>query len=349
MEEVYVADSKPECVMHGLVLREHYQNDKMIHKFTRHRIIVPNSLRADLMDWYHQNLCHPGGIRQYKTMHQIFYWPSMATTITEFCDKCQTCKHPKIHGGKQGYGKLPPRTLKTVEPFEIVHIDLIGSYNDDGYGMTKLLSARHALTTADTFDREWLCRYPRPRKVVYDNGGEFIGEEFQELLRSYGIKKKPITTKNPQANAICERVYLVLLNIIPFAVRASYHTIFNASPDQVLFGQDMMSRQLYDANLSYLFKRRFDAILADNDRENDKRLEHFYQPGDQVMVRVPQQITRSVEWAVYHPSYPYKPRFNDSGSASAAYSRVCPTASWRSMTDAGLASKVRQEPGGGGQ
>lgn len=33
-------------------------------------------------------------------------------------------------------------------------------------------------------------------------------------------------------------------------------------------------------------KRRFEAILADNDREKAKRIEHFYQPGDQVMIRV---------------------------------------------------------------
>ncbi|OWZ12372.1 Pol Polyprotein [Phytophthora megakarya] len=157
---------------------------------------------------------------------------------------------------------------------------------------------RQALTTAETLDRE-----PRSqdfhgfRFATYDNGKEFIREEFQELLRSYAIKKKPISTTNPQANTICE----VILNIIrcyenvdwkkaiyyaAFAVRASYHTILNASPGQVLFGQDMITRRLYDLPV----QAAFDAILADNDRENDKRLEHFYQLGDQVMVRVPKQF-----------------------------------------------------------
>ena len=32
-----------------------------------------------------------------------------------------------------------------------------------------------------------------------------MGNEFQEMLTSYGIKNKPITAKHPQANAICER------------------------------------------------------------------------------------------------------------------------------------------------
>lgn len=60
-----------------------------------------------------------------------------------------------------------------------------------------------------------------------------------------------------------------------FDLRASFHSILNASPSQVLIGQDMITRQLYEANWSYLSKRRFEAILADNNNENSKRLEDF--------------------------------------------------------------------------
>jgi hypothetical protein len=34
------------------------------------------------------------------------------------------------------------------------------------------------------------------------------------MLDEYGVKKKPITTRNPQANAIVERVHKVIGNII---------------------------------------------------------------------------------------------------------------------------------------
>ena len=53
---------------------------------------------------------------------------------------------------------------------------------------------------AKVFDNTWLCRYPRPKLVVFDNGNEFLGEEFQELLESYAIKGVPTMVKNPQAN-----------------------------------------------------------------------------------------------------------------------------------------------------
>jgi transposase InsO family protein len=43
--------------------------------------------------------------------------------------------------------------------------------------------------------------------VVHDNGNEFMGYEFQELLDSYGIEPKPTTVKNPTVNAILERIH----------------------------------------------------------------------------------------------------------------------------------------------
>ena len=86
-----------------------------------------------------------------------------------------------------------------------------------------------------------------------------------------------------------------------FAVRASYHIIFNASPGQLLFGQDMITRQLYNANWSYLSNRRFDAILADNDRENSKRLQRFYNAGDHVMLRIPKQFRAKLHAVEHEP------------------------------------------------
>jgi hypothetical protein len=49
--------------------------------------------------------------------------------------------------------------------------------------------------------------YPCPTQVTFDRGSEFIGHEFKKMLNDYGVKTKPITTRNPQANAIVERVH----------------------------------------------------------------------------------------------------------------------------------------------
>ena len=69
------------------------------------------------------------------------------------------------------------------------------------------------IETSKILDQVWFCRYPRPLRCITDNGGEFLGTEFQELLRSYGVQHVPTTIKNPQANFV-ERVHQTLGNMI---------------------------------------------------------------------------------------------------------------------------------------
>ena len=88
-----------------------------------------------------------------------------------------------------------------------------------------------------------------------------MGEFAKMVKNDYGIKTKPITSRNPQANAIIERVHQTLGNIIrtfethssdideddpwsgilsaaSFAIRATYHTTLRATPTQLVFGRD---------------------------------------------------------------------------------------------------------------
>ncbi len=82
---------------------------------------------------------------------------------------------------------------------------------------------------------------------------------FETLCNSYGIKRKPTAIKNPQANAICERIHQVLgtmmctseldmadsdepadidtfLDNAAWAICSTYHTVSKASPGVAIFG-----------------------------------------------------------------------------------------------------------------
>jgi transposase InsO family protein len=59
----------------------------------------------------------------------------------------------------------------------------------------------------------WFCRYPRCRNIIYDNGSEFK-LHFQSLCDSFGLKRKPTSVKNPQANAILERIHQTIANMM---------------------------------------------------------------------------------------------------------------------------------------
>ena len=78
--------------------------------------------------------------------------------------------------------------------FEIVEVpyynieDVIN--NEDNY--IDKSSAR----ISQLFNQVWLSRYPRPNKVVFDNGSEFK-MHFMRLLKDFGIKPRPTTVENP--------------------------------------------------------------------------------------------------------------------------------------------------------
>ncbi len=54
-------------------------------------------------------------------------------------------------------------------------------------------------------NRTWFSRYPRCQHIIYDNESEFK-LHYEALCNSYGIKHKPTSVKNPQANAILASV-----------------------------------------------------------------------------------------------------------------------------------------------
>eukprot|EP00957_Ditylum_brightwellii_P149016 11345883-Ditylum_brightwellii.AAC.1 len=51
-------------------------------------------------------------------------------------------------------------------------------------------------------------------KCIHDNGGEFIGGAFQQMLQFHGIKDTSTTSYNPQAYSVCKRLHLTVSNIL---------------------------------------------------------------------------------------------------------------------------------------
>jgi transposase InsO family protein len=81
---------------------------------------------------------------------------------------------------------------------------------DPATGWFEILEATNKSATSiqDLFHNTWLARYSRSQFIVFDNGSmaEFK-REFKQMCDNYGIKAKPTTIRNPQANSIIERSY----------------------------------------------------------------------------------------------------------------------------------------------
>ena len=82
-----------------------------------------------------------------------------------------------------------------------------------------------AISIANLVETAWLTRYPKPTKITYEQGSEFIGHEFRKFLieTEYGITAKPRTLVNPTSNAILKWIHQFLGNIVRnFNIKETY-------------------------------------------------------------------------------------------------------------------------------
>ena len=295
---------------------------KVIHD--NGKIRVPKQLQQRILEWYHQFLVHPGKTRMEATIRSNFTWPNLTKQVEQYCKTCHQCQLFKKQRKK--YGHLPAKTAE-VKPWQRVNVDLIGPYTVKTPKKKHQLRAMTMIDPATgwfeiapiidptsdecqrAFDSCWLARYPRPAECGFDNGKEFKWL-FAELCDNMGLKKKPTTDYNPQGNAIIERVHQVLGNSLrtfeleereldahnpfePFltatayAIRSTFHTTLKATPGQLVFGRDMLLPIQFKADWAQIALRKQSRINESNKRENSKRIDHQYKPGDKVLLEKP--------------------------------------------------------------
>jgi hypothetical protein len=288
------------------------------------KIVIPSTLQRRVVEWYHYVLCHPGETRTEQTLRQYLWWNNLRNDVHDVCTKCHICQKTKRTTKK--YGHLPAKEAEST-PWDVLCVDLIGPYTikrrgkknlilwcvtmidpATGWFEMKQIPNKNSNTVANIVEQTWLTRYPWPTQVTFDRGKEFMGDFARMVREDYGVKTKPTTTRNPQANSIIERIHQTIGNMIRthqvgstevneddpwsgilaatmFATRATYHTTTQATPAQLVFGRDAILNTKFDANWKAIHDRKQRAIIQNNRRENKVRIPHDYKVGDEVLYR----------------------------------------------------------------
>ena len=188
-----------------------------------------------------------------------------------------------------------------------------------------------AAEIADITEKTWFTRYPLPQRIVSDRGTEFMAEFAKMCHNDYGLKRKPITTRNPQYDEIIKRIHQTIGNIIRtfdvsnivnndlwsgilaatmFAVRATYHTTLQASPMQLVFGRDAILNIKHVADCEHIQQHKQLRINQNNMRENMRRNNHQYKIGDKILVKRKKNSKHELEFMVPFPIT----QINDNGT-----------------------------------
>jgi len=300
----------------------HYQYDPDDENEMNWKIAIPQGLLENMVKWFHEVLGHAGESRVYDSIRARYYHPRLKSTVQNYIRTCETCRKHKLSGS--GFGELAERDVNTI-PWQEVHIDLIGPWNvrvndidvqfnaltviNPATNLVELIriEQKTADHVAQKFANCWLSRYPWPEVCVYDNGGEFIGVQFQQLLEQCGIRDWPTTSRNPQANAICERMHQTVGNILrtlllhggpvnantannivddalataSHALRATVsRSLGNYSPGELAFQRNMFLNLPLIADLQVLHDKRSEIVPRNLDLANQRRIRYDYQPGE---------------------------------------------------------------------
>jgi transposase InsO family protein len=300
--------------------RDHRNNDNSW------KIALPNDMLRPLVKWFHEATVHSLGMdRLEAVIRRHFFHPNIRQVCRDIVSNCTIC--PQVRTTTRPAGQLAPRNAPIL-PWSEVHIDFIGPWKikvnrqqmefnaltciDPVTNLTeiiRLVGRKTADNARRLFENHWLSRYPRPLRVVHDNGPEFIGHDFQLAIENAGIARVNISPNTPTANSIAEashksigQVIRTLIHLHPpanaaqaarlvdEAIATAMHalrcnpvsTLGNYSPGALVFSRDMFLNIPLVADILTLTRHRQALIDKRLIRANRTRSRHEYVVGQQI-------------------------------------------------------------------
>ncbi|KAL3801987.1 LOW QUALITY PROTEIN: hypothetical protein HJC23_010331, partial [Cyclotella cryptica] len=282
----------------------------------------------------------PKALQSRATLNAAMYWKGMRNTVRSHVKNCRTCQVTKRR--KHKYGKLPTK-LAITNPWEALCVDLIGPYTLKGkdgteidfmcltmidqasswFEVVELPVTTDAITPMDNKGQKGIKTHDTPKLPYFDKSSAMItiihvvNISFMTMEANSNFTSKPYvnhmgssptSAKNPQANAIPERVHQVIMTMLrttelnmaatvvasdidvfltnaECAIRSTYHTVLKASPGAAIFGRDMLFDVPFLADWTKIGEHRQHQTDLNTKRENCSRHDWDYKVGDQILLR----------------------------------------------------------------
>ncbi|KAJ0169595.1 hypothetical protein K1T71_014780 [Dendrolimus kikuchii] len=173
------------------------------------QLVVPESLRAELMKELHESPTtgHWGLERTLQKIKQNYYFKNMRSYVAQYLKSCDLCQKYKSSNLK------PAGLLQTPVPqqrFEVLAMDLFGPLPEGDGGEKWILLIEDVASrwvelfalcdaTAESCARvlleEVFLRYGFPRRIISDNGTQFVSAVMQKALFVLGRKNRELKTR----------------------------------------------------------------------------------------------------------------------------------------------------------
>ena len=187
--------------------------------------LVPFSVLGGLVYSAHDRNGHIGYDKLLYIVSQCVFHPSLPKVVSDILKSCEHCLTHKQYSSPV----TPPIiNIQVSKPFELIQVDtmeLPHSFRGHKYVLNVIdqyskwfssqpLRDKTAKSSAFAFKKILAGLPSLPRCVMSDNGKEFVGSEFRNLLHDFNIQQKFVTPYSPQCNGLVERVNSTLQNIL---------------------------------------------------------------------------------------------------------------------------------------
>lgn len=180
------------------------------------QLVIPVHERRDILRSYHDDPT-AGHYRTQHTLHRIinrYFWPKMSKEIAEYVRSCIECQRYKASNVKPA-GLLQTPVMQ--RRFEVLALDLFGPLPTSKKGNHWILIIEDTVsrwveifplqqataeTCADVLINEVFLRFGLPRRIISDNGTQFISGIMQQVSHCLGIPQSFTPVYHLEANPV---------------------------------------------------------------------------------------------------------------------------------------------------
>ncbi|GFW65999.1 hypothetical protein TNCV_588251 [Trichonephila clavipes] len=234
------------------------------------QLVIPTAERELIMERHHNDPMagHYGEEGTFQKIARRYYWTGMRKYISDYIKKCPECARFKATNQKPA-GLL--RTPVYSQRFEVIAIDLFGPLPQTDTGKQWIfivedcatkwvelfaLSQASARQCATTLIEEVFMRHGIPRRIISDNGTQFVSAVLQQICFTLNISQNFIPVYSPQSNPVERknrdlkpRLAILVgddhsswyskLPVIRFAMHTTVCDTTGHTPAYLLFGREL--------------------------------------------------------------------------------------------------------------
>jgi transposase InsO family protein len=165
-------------------------------------------------------LGHPSFTRLTNILRTEFDWEDLVKEVREMTEECDSCQRGEVGEGMQTRPSNKSAGRSDWNLLDEWSMDLLTDLPVTARGFKHMLVLVEAIsrflevyflknkTAKEVANclREHIYRYSIPLRLRSDQGGEFMGEEVQDLMTEYGIVHKVSSSHYPQGDGQVERM-----------------------------------------------------------------------------------------------------------------------------------------------